>query len=180
MSAAHETREFIVERGMDAQAENARQARLISNPTPEIDSLTEIFAELARLDLSDRERLRLVARGIGITREIAAGNASERGHVRALTGAAELIGRKPLTVKEAARRLREPLGVLANPIIQGEKRARARGLVLEVLEAAPAGLLHADTGRPRAGIAGELNSVAKTTALADVIAEFLSSRRAAA
>jgi hypothetical protein len=112
------------------------------------------------------------ARGMRLTRAIAAGNHLERGHVHALTGAAERIGRGALTVKEAARRLRAPLGDLANPLILGSRREQARALVIAVLNDAPAGLLH-EAGRPRAGIAGELNSGAKVSALAGVIAELM-------
>lgn len=170
MSALTQTREQIVETLMEAQSLNRAQDRLLHNPTPEVDSLREVLAALARPRLSDRQRLRLVAQGLLLVNDVVRANAAEREHERDCAGAAEKLGRKPMTVKDAARELRQPLGDLANPIIAGPRRDRALLAVLDVLDRAPAGLLHTAEGRPRAGIAGELNSVAKTTALAAVIA----------
>jgi hypothetical protein len=170
MSALTDTREQIVEALMDAQAENIAQDRLLHNPTPEIDSLREVLSALARPRLSDRERMRLAGQGMHLVSQIARSNAAEREREHASTGAAEKLGRKPMTVKDAARELRAPLGDLANPMIGREKLGRALAVVYDVLDRAPAGLLHTGDGRPRAGIAGELNSVAKTTALAAAIA----------
>jgi hypothetical protein len=166
-----DTRELIVVALMDAQASNAVQARLLHNATPEVDSLREILVALAARDLTRFQQLRLITRGVQLVDEIDRHNQLEREHVHSGTGAAEALGRKSMTVKDAARLLRAPLGDLANAMIGGKRRDEAIRLVLDVLDRAPEGLLYDPaTGRPRAGIRGELNSVAKATELADVIA----------
>jgi hypothetical protein len=170
VTALTETRELIVDALMNAQALNARQDRLLHDPSPEIDSLREILIALAVPELSRAARLRLVARGVHLVDQVAQHNQLERDHEHEVTGHAERLGRKPMTVKDAAKQLRAPLADLVHPMIGGERRARAIALVVDVLERAPEGLLFdPTTGRPRAGIAGELNSVKRTTALADVI-----------
>ncbi len=164
------TRETIVGHCLDALAANADQSRRMYNPSGPVDSALEHLTEAAKLTAGAARQHILAAVSDILAAEKS--NRSERASGQAVAGTAEQIGCKGLTVKDAARRLREPLATLANPVITGARRDTARLAVLAVIDEARPGLLFVPaSGRIRAGLAGELNSVAKATAFERVAAE---------
>lgn len=107
---------------MDARAHNLLQHRLLINSTPECDSLAEYLGRLLHLKVPPS----VVAELATLVRRIAESNVAEgRCELAAsgllddltrLTRSAELHGiEDALTVKSIARRVREPLALLADP-----------------------------------------------------------------
>lgn len=168
-------REQITARATDALILNDRQALHLYDPTPEIDSALEHVVAAIRLINADPDRaeqhLRAATSDLTAAHKL---NRSEREHEQAICDEAGRAGRRSeLTVKDAARELREPLATLANPIIKGAPRSDAFQVVQDVIRRATPGLLCDEAGRVRAGLRGELNSVAKATAFERVAREMV-------
>lgn len=168
-AGAARTREKIVGHGLNGLAHGNAQNRAIYNPDPEINSALEHVLVAARTTPAGPAREHLAEAAHLLKSALAHGN-GEAGEWKATIGEAERIGRKGLGVKDAAKRLREPLGVLANPILH-RKHSEARELVLAVIADAAEGLLFdPKTGRIRAGLSNELRA-AKSAAFQKIAEE---------
>lgn len=111
----------VVDEAVQAQALNAEQDRLITNDTVEIDSISEHAERLLRLTAGEArahvfEIVRLAA-------NLRKSNDAERECVRRIAPLVEHQGRG---IKAAARALRDPLGVLLNPVIRDKADADRR------------------------------------------------------
>lgn len=181
MSSIPQARERITAHSRTALHLNERQARHLYDPTPEVDSALEHVVTALRLLNADSAQAETHLRAA--TSDLTAAhklNRGEREHELAICDEAGQAGkRSDLTVKDAARELREPLGTLANPIITGASRSAAFDAVQDVIRRARPGLLCDESGRIRAGLRGELNSVAKATAFELVARELVGSEMAA-
>lgn len=126
-------RRGILEPTLDAQALNATQARLIANPTPEVDSLVEHVTELARTATTEqRQHLHAI---LTLTRELFQSNQAEGDLERTVAGAADHLtselrnnelnaDRAPAwPARRIARMVRGPLADLLNPVIADTGRA---------------------------------------------------------
>lgn len=168
---AARTREQLVTDALDALAANAEQSRRMYDPSEPIDSALEHLVAAAKLSAGPARQHILAAVADIIAAEKS--NRLERSCEKMIAATAEQIGTKGLTVKDAAARLREPLAVLVNPILKG-KHAAAREQVFAVIGEAREGLLFDPVnGRIRAGLAGELHSVAKADAFQRVASELI-------
>lgn len=140
-------RDRVLAPAMDARAENLRQARLISNPSPEIDSITEHLTELARTTTpAQRPHVRAL---LELVRDLATSNHAEGETQTTIAGVvdhlasdlrkAETLDRSgELGVKAIARRLRLPLEDLVNgKRPDSRKVVAARAAVNAVLREVP-------------------------------------------
>jgi hypothetical protein len=141
-------RRDLLEPALDARAHNLTQAQLIANPTPEVDSLLEHVHALGR-DLPASQRRAHVHEALRLIRDLFNSNRAEGECEQTIAGAADQLAaalragtvERGWTVKRVARELRDPLAVLVNPIIRGDKRDDALRRVMRVVDQAPVELL---------------------------------------
>jgi hypothetical protein len=161
----------------DGMAANLRQAHLLRNHTPQVDSVADLFAEIHRSSTNVRVRA-LARQGLLLTRDVHDANVAERTHWIATMDALREESERPAggteagvewSLRRAVRELRGPLGVLTNPIVKGERHDEALGQVRRVVQDAPRELLIVGAS-VKPTLAHELG-VAKSTVLLDVIQE---------
>lgn len=105
---------------MDAVAANHQQARLLYDPSPEVDSLLEHLTEMARKRGDLDAIYHHIEKALPLVRATHASNAAEGNFEREALGPIDAVARmlhmagqhKKLGVVAAARRLREPLKVV--------------------------------------------------------------------
>lgn len=116
----------LVDHLMDAQAANARQDRVLYDPSPETDSALEHLLAIAKTATPEqRPHIRALIRCLGEARHL---NAAEREHERAAAAVADPVS----SVHEFAKLVRPLLADLMHPFV-GEQRRRARLLELHAL-----------------------------------------------
>lgn len=125
---------------LDGLVHNQDQARLIANPTVEVDSLVDHLTVLARTSMPEQRRH--IRAALDIARRLHESNQLEAACERHIAGAAdraadelELItasGVAPMGRRRVARALRDPLANLCNPVIRGARRQAAMDAVVDV------------------------------------------------
>lgn len=150
----------VLEPTLDAIALNRHQARLVANPTPEVDSLAEHVRELARL-ATRQQRPHLLA-VLELLRTLAASNDAEQTQEQTVAGLVdrmvseqrdlELNGTSRKSARACSRALRPVLADLLNPMLAAEHPARTRLLHQLVREFGPdvclsEGVRHSLAGR---------------------------------
>lgn len=132
MTPRHRTE--LVNLALEAQAENARQDRAGYNPSPAIDSAIEHALWLAKHAKSDlhRHHVAELLRHLTVMLE---SNRAEREHERQIAGRVDRSGE--WSFRRVVRESRDPLAVLANPIIKGRPRADALAFVRRITAEAP-------------------------------------------
>lgn len=139
-------RDRILNPVLDARAENLRQARLIANASPEVDSIVEHVREIAR-NATPGQRGHLGALLL-LVRDLAQSNAAEGNREAGVAGVVDQLASDlrrhetstPLGMgaQDLARRLRGPLGILANPrAAGGTKYVAAVRAIEDVLAVVP-------------------------------------------
>lgn len=130
----------LVENLMEAQARNREQARLMRNPSPEVDSITECVREIAR-DATPRQRGHL-ATLLRLVKRLDESNAVELDLERlsAVIADTAAAAATPWSLRRAVRELRDPLAVLTNPMTVSQHK-QARMDVLAVIAACPREIL---------------------------------------
>lgn len=127
VTADHVRRAFL-DPAMDARALNQDQARLIYDPSPEVDSLLEVLGQVSpATDECRRHMKRAIAKCV----KLGLSNRGEGGLEARVAGAADqltrelhgqqLQGNSAIAAKACARMLREPLSAIACPPL-GEPR----------------------------------------------------------
>lgn len=136
------TATLVLRDAMEARARNLAEADLIYNPSPELDSLGELPAELLRAGAPAD----LVAQMITLCRQILAHNIAEGDCEMRVAGLMEteiarnraLPALERVTAKAIAARLRGPLAVLADPAAHDAiEFFRASCAVRDVIRAVP-------------------------------------------
>lgn len=151
-----ETANQVVDLSMHGQVANVEQDRMITNDTPELDSIAEHGARLLALSTGEarehvREILRLAARL----------RSSNRTELECLQAIPPLIEHRGRGIRAAQRALRDPLADLLNPMVIGPARELAQAQVRWVLENFPVETLRSeqlrnDIGRRKFGLLQEL------------------------
>lgn len=149
-----QARAQIEEHLLDAIAANHRQARLLHDPSPEVDSALEHLARVYRLTTGEAhdhagEAIRLLLKAQESNH---AENASQR-------AAHPLLSDQSWGVKSAARAL--------SPVLAGPKTAENEQKLADLLDVIPPGLLM-QGGQIRASLVNELR-VTKSTRLYEAI-----------
>lgn len=157
----------VVASALDAQALNRAQHRLAWNPDAEVNSLLEHVRELART-ATDEQRPHISAL-LGLIRRLCESNRAELDCERLIAATADGLGERGWSVKRAAHELRDPLAVLASPIIGGARRDSARAEVERIIRACPREVL-LDDDAIRESLVNEIRS-RKATCLWAVICE---------
>lgn len=127
-------RHGFLEPALDARALNDAQQRLIQNDTPEVDSVTEHLTLIGR-HLRGTDATPDLVHLFDRVLELRDSNVAEGGLERTICGRADRLvtdlrtlelsgsgGPSPLAARSLARRLREPLRVIAEPPL-GDPRA---------------------------------------------------------
>lgn len=110
----------LVEHLMDAQAANARQDRVLYDPSPETDSALEHLLAIAKTASTEqRPHIRALIRCLGEARHL---NAAERQHERAAAAVADPVS----SVHEFCKLVRPLLADVAHPFVGADRRAARR------------------------------------------------------
>ena len=131
---------------MDARGANLEQNALLYNPSPEVDSLAELPAELLRQVRAGNIDPALFATWAKLSRRLLESNIAEGASEMTAAGLLEdhiarartapLAAR--MTAKSIARRLRDPLRVMLDPAAHDAiEFFRAAGAIRDVLAACP-------------------------------------------
>jgi CHAT domain-containing protein len=140
-------RDRVLNPTMDARAHNLHQARLIANPTPEIDSIVEHLAAIAET-ATDTQRGHVLEL-LRLVRDLAASNHAEGTRQQTVAGVVdrlaadlrrhETTARTSFGVQQLARALRKPLETIVNARGAGSaKYVTAVRQIEDVLRMVPA------------------------------------------
>ena len=165
-----ETRSQALARIMNVQAANAAQRHVLTNDTPEPDSVSELLARaFALVDKRPAEAKTLIRTAFRLTQEALSHGDAEIPELHEAAGIVEKPEAGEWSQRKVVDRARPHLERLAQGV-KGRKRDEARTAIFDVIRDAPPRMV-GSYERPNATISNQLQPT-KTTLLWNLVAEY--------